>query len=111
MATVTLTYAIRLGLARASALLARVQAIVLDSGELSLIGASVVSDVTVVVTDAPACSEPAFLQRTVVLETNAQGDALFPNADALADATRNLWRARLNLLVPGVVTAAEPVVT
>jgi len=47
----------------------------------------------------------------VVLQTNAQGDELFPNADAIMDATRQLWRARLNLLVPAVVTAAEPVVT
>jgi len=51
MATVTLAYAIRVGLARASALLARVQAIVLNTGELDLLGMDVVSDVTVVVVD------------------------------------------------------------
>ena len=111
MATVTLTYMIRVGLARASALLARVSAIVLNTGELSLLGMDVVSDTTVVVATAPDCAEAPFLQRTVVLETNAQGDSLFLNADAIADATRLLWRARLNLLVPGVVTATEPVVT
>jgi len=110
MATVTLAYAIRVGLARASALLARVQAIVLNTGELDLLGMDVVSDVTVVVVD-PQCAEAPFLERTVVLQTNAQGDELFPNTDAIMDATRQLWRARLNLLVPAVVTAAEPVVT
>lgn len=111
MATVTLTYAIRLGLARASSLLARVSDIVLDTGETELLGMDVVSDTTVVVGTAPECAESPFIERTVVLQTNAQGDALFPTADAIMDATRNLWRARLNLLVPGVVTAAEPVVT
>jgi hypothetical protein len=110
MATITLTYVIRVGLARAAALLSRVQSIVLDMGELALLGMTVASDTTSVVTD-PDCSEPAHLERVVVLSTTAQGDALFPNADALGDATRQLWRARLNLLVPGVVTAAEPVVT
>jgi hypothetical protein len=110
MATVTLVYAIRLGLARASSLLARVSDIVLNTGELELLGMDVVSDTTAVVTD-PDCAEPAFLQRTIVLETNAQGDALFPSADAIQDATRQLWRSRLNILVPGIVTAAEPVVT
>lgn len=111
MSTVTLTYVIRVGLARASALLARVQAIVLNTGELDLLGMTVVSDTTVVVSTAPECAEPPFLERTVVLETTAQGDELFPTPDALMDATRQLWRARLNLLVPGIVTAAEPVVT
>jgi hypothetical protein len=111
MATVTLDYFIRFGLAKASSLLSRVEAIVLNTGELDLLGMSIVSDTTVVVSTAPECAEPAFLQRTVVLETNAQGDALFPDADALQDATRQLWRSRLNLLVPGVVTADEPVVT
>lgn len=110
MATVTLVYIVRVGLARASSLLARVSSIVLNTGELDLLGMSVVSDDTAVVTDAE-CDEPPFLQRTIVLGTSAQGDQLFPSADALADATRNLWRARLNLLVPGVVTAAEPVVS
>ena len=110
MATVTLAYAIRLGLAQASSLLARVQAIVLNTGELDLLGMVIVSDVTVIVVD-PQCGEPPFLERTVVLQTNAQGDSLFPTADAIMDATRQLWRARLNLLVPAVVTAAEPVVT
>lgn len=110
MATVTLTYAIQIGLARASALLARVSAIVLDTGETDLLGMEIITDTTVVVVD-PECDAPPTLQRTVVLETNAQGDALFPTADSLADATRNLWRARLDVLVPGLVTAAEPVVT
>jgi len=110
MATVTLVYAIRLGLARASALLSRVSAIVLDTGELELLGMTIMSDTTVVVVD-PDCAEPARLERTVVLSTTAQGDALFPSADAIQDATRQLWRSRLNILVPGIVTAAEPVVT
>jgi hypothetical protein len=110
MATVTLVYDIRVGLARASSLLAHASSIVLNTGELDLLGMSIVSDDTVVVTDAE-CDETPFLRRTIVLATNAQGDQLFPSADAIQDATRVLWRARLNLLVPGVVTAAEPVVS
>lgn len=103
MATVTLSYTILVGLQNAANLLAKVSAIVLNTGELSLLGMDVVSDGSVV----DGCD----IVRTVVLETNAQGDALFPTPDAIADATRLLWRSRLNLLLPGIVTAAEPVVT
>lgn len=103
MATVTLSYTISVGLQSAANLLARVTAIVLNTGELLLLGMDLVSDNTIVVD----CD----LVRTIVLATNAQGDALFPTPDAIADATRQLWRSRLNLLLPGIVTAAEPVVT
>lgn len=102
MATVTLSYTILVGLQSAANLLAKVQAIVLDTGETELLGMDVVSDDSVV--------EGCDIVRTVVLETNAQGDELFPTPDAIADATRQLWRSRLNLLLPGIVTAAEPVV-
>jgi hypothetical protein len=100
---VTLSYHVSVGLQLAANLLAKVQAIVLNTGELDLLGMSIVSDVTAV--------EDCDIVRTVVLETNAQGDELFPSVDALQDATRQLWRSRLNLLVPGIVTADEPVVT
>ncbi len=103
MATVTLSYRVSVGLQSAANLLAKVDAIVLNTGELDLLGMTIVSDESIV-TDC-------FIERTVVLETNAQGDALFPTADALQDATRQLWRSRLNLLVPGIVAADEPVVT
>jgi hypothetical protein len=110
MVMVTLRYSVSLGLQAAANLLAKVQSVVLNTGELDLLGMTVSSDVSAVVTD-PDCDPLPFIQRTVVLETNAQGDELFPTADALMDATRQLWRSRLNLLVPGIVTADEPVVT
>jgi hypothetical protein len=103
MATVTLSYHVSLGLQLAANLLAKVQAIVLNTGELDLLGMTVASDTSAV--------EDCDIVRTVVLETNAQGDELFPSDDALQDATRQLWRSRLNLLIPGIVTADEPVVT
>jgi hypothetical protein len=103
MAVVTLSYRIGVGLQSAAALAARVGAIVLNTGELALLGMSIMSDVTVV----DGCD----LVRTVVLETNAQGNELFPTPTSLRDATRQLWRSRLNLLVPGVVTVDEPVVS
>lgn len=107
MATVTLRYLVRVGLQRAEALLSRVSAVVLNTGELDLLGMTITSDTTVLVADTNC----EVLARTVVLETTAQGDALFPTPDMLQDATRSLWRARLNLLIPGIVTAEEPVVT
>jgi hypothetical protein len=110
MATVTLSYQIRVGLQSAANLLAKISDIVLNTGELDLLGMVVASDTSVIVTD-PDCEGLPFITRTVVLETNEQGDALFPNSDALVDATRNLWRSRLNLLIPGIVTSSEPVVT
>jgi hypothetical protein len=102
MATVTLSYRIAVGLQNAQDLVARIAAIVLNTGELELLSMIIVDDQTAVV----GCD----VERVVVLETTPQGDQLFPTSRDIRDATRQLWRARLNLLVPGIVQAAEPVV-
>jgi hypothetical protein len=98
----TLSYEIRIGLQDATAAALRVRAIQLDLGELDLLGLAVVSDTTI-------ASGPHTVERSVELET-LPGSPLV-TADELIQATRSLLRGRLNLLSPGWVVAAEPVIT
>lgn len=109
MFTVTLVYALSVGFQLAANYVTSVDAIDLyelpapDQGVLTLLGLDLVSDVTV------AASVSA-LTRTIVLQTNAQGDGMYVDADAVKDATRNIFRGALSLRVPAQVVAAEPVV-
>jgi hypothetical protein len=50
------------------------------------------------------------LTRTIVLQTNAQGDLMYLDADAVKDATRNIFKGALSLRVPAQVAASEPTV-
>lgn len=107
--TVTLLYTLDVGIQLAANYVARVEAIdVFDpappgQGILALLGMDLVSDTTV-------AAGTNTITRTIVLRTNAQGDQLYANADAVKAATRNIFRAALNLRTPALVTAAEPVV-
>lgn len=105
MATITLDYFVEPGLMPlAAAGVAKVQnALMNQSGELDLLGMSISSDVASVVGTQ--------IRRRVVLATNADGDARFPTSQDLIDATTNLWTSTLSKSIPGVVSAAAPVVT
>lgn len=103
MAMITLAYTVPQGLRPLPSLNAQVAAVSLFKGELSMIGATVFSDATV--------SGVGQVVRTIVLQTTADGDVRFPTAAAKRFATRNLYRASLELGTPAqVVSAAEPVV-
>jgi hypothetical protein len=110
MFTATLVYSIDTGFQFAANYVAAVQAIDLfeppppAQGVLTLLGMDLVSDVT-------AQAGVNLVTRTIVLSTNAQGDGMYSDADAVKAATRNLFKAALNLRLPGRVAAAEPVVT
>lgn len=75
---------------------------VVFEGELAMLGMDLVSDVTV--------PGPTTVARTIVLETNLNGDTWFPTDAAKQYATRNLYRQALSLKLPGRINAAEPVV-
>lgn len=108
--TATLVYVIDTGFQSAANYVVAVQSINLfeppppGQGLLTMLGMDLTSDVTVQ-------SGPNSVTRTVVLTTNAQGDEMYADADAVKAATRNLFKAALNLRLPGRVAAAEPVVT
>lgn len=109
-ATVTLDYDCDFGLVQNPVnFSARVVAVDVYDGSnpltniLAILGMTVSSDTTSLV--------GTILRRRIVLATSALGDQLYPNAVALRDATRNLFRAALSMRLPCLVTAAEPVVT
>ncbi|GMV18002.1 MAG: hypothetical protein AMXMBFR56_62260 [Polyangiaceae bacterium] len=109
MFTVTLVYGISVGIQLAANYVTAVQNIDVfepappGQGILAMLGMDLVSDTTV------AAGLNA-ITRTIVLQTNAQGDALYADADAVKDATRNIFRSALSVKLPGQVVAAEPVV-
>lgn len=99
----TLTYEIDVGVQVPSTMVSRVAAIDVDEGTLGALGLTVASDSTVV--------DGARVKRTIVLETDAQGDSFWTSAEALKYATRNIFKQVFELRVPSLVTAAEPVVS
>lgn len=109
MFTATLVYAIGTGFQLAANYVTLVQSIDLyeppppGQGLLEMLGMDLISDIT-------AAAGANTITRTVVLRTNTQGDGLYADADAVKDATRNLFTAALSTRVPGQVSAAEPVV-
>lgn len=109
MFTVTLVYGISVGIQLAANYVTAVQNIDVfepappGQGVLALLGMDLVSDTTV-------ASGLHAITRTIVLQTNAQGDLLYANAEAVKNATRNLFGSALSVKLPGQVVAAEPVV-
>lgn len=109
MFTVTLVYAVAVGFQLATSYSTRLSSIDLfelpapDQGVLTLLGLDLVSDTT-------AVAGVSALTRTVVLQTNAQGDQMYLNADAVKAATRNLFKSALSTRMPATVAAAEPTV-
>lgn len=72
-------------------------------GELTFLSMSVNSDITAVI--------GSNARRTIVLDTDAESDAMFPTDAEKIGATANLYTTALALKVPGVVDAIEPVVS
>lgn len=72
-------------------------------GELTFLSMSVNSDGTV------AAGGDAI--RTIVLDTDAESDAMFPTDAEKIAATKALYTSTLALKVPGVVSAEDPVVS
>lgn len=107
--TVVLDHIFTVGLKDPATLVAKVAAIDVyekpppGHGVLDILGMTIVSDVTAVVVGS--------LRRTITLRTTAQGDSFYPTADAIKNATRNIFRDALSLRTPAVVTALEPVVS
>lgn len=104
MSNVLLDHVIATGLQDPASLVTRVQSIDVDHGMLAAMGFTVTADLTSVIAGA--------LHRAITLTTNAQGDAMYHgDSTMLKDATRNIFKATLNLNTPGRVTASEPVVS
>lgn len=104
MATVTLVYRVSAGLQNPVAFATLVGDVPLFDGELDLLGLDVVSDDTIAI---PA---DRVAVRTIVLETNEQGDSLWRTEEQLKLATRQLYTTELQLRIPGTSTADEPIV-
>lgn len=98
---VTLVYEVAVGLQDPTAEAARVGAIPVDQ-ELEFLSMTKISDVAV--------AGAGKVTRTVVLQTNATSDAMFPTAAELRAATVGLLSGVLGLAAPGLVTAFPPTV-
>lgn len=104
MAQITLVYDIPLPPTMSvAAFLAKVGAADIDQGELAYLSMSINSDTT--------AQSGTNARRTVVLDTDATSDVLFPTVEAKQYATRNLYTGALSLKVPGDVTAFTPSVS
>jgi hypothetical protein len=99
---VTLAYDVEIGLQDPTAEAVKVAVIPVDQ-EFVFLHMNKTSDVTVAATGK--------VTRTIVLETDADSDVMFPTAAELVAATRALLSGVLGLATPGRVTAATPVVT
>lgn len=98
---ITLAYDVAVGLQDPTAEATRVAAIPVDQ-EFEFLHMTKTSDAT-----TPGVGK---VTRTIILQTDADSDAMFPTADELKAATRHLLSGVLGLATPGQVTAAEPVV-
>lgn len=101
---VTLEYSCYVGLQDPAAMVAAVQAVVLDEGELAALGLGVSTDVT-------AAQGANVVKRTLDLQQNAFGTTIITTEQEMIDATTNLFTGKLSLRVPAKVTASVPVVT
>ncbi len=102
MATITLVYRIDVGNQDPANFVGVVEAIDVDA-DLEPLNMTVLSDDTV--QGAPG------VIRTIVLQTNATSDAMFPTDANKIAATRGLLTNVFGIQVPAKVTADEPVVS
>lgn len=103
MALVSLVYTAPVGVQPAASIATKLGAIPIYEGELAMLGLVVINDVALV-----ASGEAA---RLIDLQTTPDGDALWPDATALAYATKNLYKQALAYKLPGKILAADPVVS
>lgn len=102
MFTVTLDYIAPPGLQPLAVFLARVTAVDVFDGELELLGFDLVSSTTTIL--------GSVVRRRIVLQTNAQGDAMYPTAADVIDVTRGLYTQALGVRTPALFAAAVPTV-
>lgn len=103
MATVTLVYSAPIPPTMSdSDFESLVGAVDVTEGELALLGMSVDSDSTAIV--GPD------VERTIVLDVGADGEARFPTDAEKEDVTRALYTIALATKIPAQVSASEPVV-
>lgn len=101
MATITLVYRVDVGSQNPALFVGRVEALDVDAN-FEMLSMTVLSDTTV--QEAPG------VKRTIVLQTNATSDAMFPTDANKIAATRGLLTNVFGIQVPSRVTAEEPVV-
>lgn len=101
MPQVVLQYIVGAGIQDPVVIKTKVENIPVDQ-ELEFLNMTKASDVTV------AGAGTAI--RTVVLQTDAASDEMFPTADELKGATRKLLSGLLALGTPSQVTSSEPIV-
>jgi len=106
MAQVKLVYIIDVGSQDPSNFLAKVSNVRYNDGTVEALGFDFVGDVTTVVT----LPEGDRIRHEITLETNAQGDTMWPTAEEIKNATRNIFNQSYELGVPALVAAEEPVV-
>jgi hypothetical protein len=98
---VTLTYDVATGLQDPALMAPKIAAIPVDQ-EFEFLHMTKTSDVTT--------QGAAKVTRSIILQTDAESDQMFPTTDDLKAATRHLLSGVLGLAAPGSVLAAEPVV-
>lgn len=103
MAQVKLVYVIDVGSQDPNNLIAKVSNVEYNDGTVEALGFDFVGTVTNVV-------PPNKIRQEITIQTNAQGDSMWPTADEIKNATRNLFNQSYELGVPALVTAEEPVV-
>lgn len=103
MKNIELVYLIDVGVQNPLAFGARVQAVKFDQGALEKLGMDFVGFSFGV--------DAGKIEWTIRLKTNALGDSLWQDDDALKYATRNLFQDSYALQLPALVTAKEPVVS
>lgn len=102
MRTVQLNYIVETGLQNPVLMAPKVLAIPVDQ-EFEFLNLDKVSDV--------ATAGAGSVTRTIVLQTNATSDEMFPSNTELAAATTALLSGILALQAPGRVTAVAPIVS
>ena len=106
MAQVKLVYLIDVGSRDPNELVTKVSNVEYNGGTVEALGFDFVGTVTTVV----ALPEGARIRQEITLETNAQGDSMWPTPEDIKSATRNVFNQSYELGVPALVTAEEPVV-
>lgn len=102
MALITLVYRIDVGNQDPALFVGRVEALDVDPN-FEMLSMTKISDDTV--QEAPG------VKRTIVLQTNATSDAMFPTDASKIAATRGMLTNVFGIRVPARVTAEEPVVS
>lgn len=102
MAQVRLVYLIDVGSQDPNNYIAKVSNVEFNNGTVEALGFSFVGAVTTV--------DAGRVRQEITLETDAQGDTMYPNPEDIIAVTRSIFKMSYELGVPALVTAEEPVV-